>query len=194
MGWSFGWQSRSELIEHLTRDQESADARWRTLAKYLSGNTLWAVQEHAPKAAEAQRFIGCYLLRRNGDWGYKDLCESMGPCEVSCPPKFLGMAPVENAGWRERVLAHWQQRRDGSRLVKALARGQPFRSRRSGDTFEFVYAQRGGYVVGRLLEVVPVPNGCRRVRVDIVGTCYRVRKQDVEPITAHDLVSGKVAV
>lgn len=50
MGWLFGWDTRPEIIKHLTKDQDSDAASWHTVAKYLSGNTMWAVQETTIKA------------------------------------------------------------------------------------------------------------------------------------------------
>ncbi len=54
------------------------------------------------------RYIGCDLLlpgRKGEGWGYKDLCESMGPCYYTCPLSHLDMVPVANAEWRTQVHA-----------------------------------------------------------------------------------------
>jgi hypothetical protein len=53
-------------------------------------------------------YIGCDLLapaRKGEGWGYKDLCESMGPCYYTCPLSYLDMVPVANAAWRDQVRA-----------------------------------------------------------------------------------------
>ena len=57
-------------------------------------------------------FIVLFLLRKfpGGTWGYKDIEESMGPCEVNCPLAYLEMAPDPDGeygqDWRERVRQH----------------------------------------------------------------------------------------
>src|SRR4051794_9636151 len=105
MGWTSGWPSRAELIRHLTVDQEPS---LRTGAHCTVSNTLWAVQSN-PHHQGGTPFIACYLIRRyaRDDWGYKDMDESMGPCECSCPEKYLAMAPEPKSefakGWRDRV-------------------------------------------------------------------------------------------
>lgn len=125
MGWSFGWDTRRELIEHLTENQTNEytpDGQTekiktvRTCLKHcFKGSpfkgTLWTVWEITrirpgeDKPFETDRYIGCDLLQyyREHRWGYKDLCESMGPCQVNCPLSYLDMVPVANAEWREHV-------------------------------------------------------------------------------------------
>ncbi|WP_240754701.1 hypothetical protein [Parasulfuritortus cantonensis] len=44
-------------------------------------------------------------------WGYKDLCESMGPYYYTCPLSYLDMVPVANADWRGQVRA-WHAARN----------------------------------------------------------------------------------
>src|SRR5205085_8215381 len=71
---------------------------------------LWTVWEITRKpGGEKERYIGLDLLGTDGEgnWGYKDLEESMGVYEVNCPLSFLALVPqVANEGWRERVRAH----------------------------------------------------------------------------------------
>ena len=180
MGWLYGWSSRRSLIDHLSHGEETEAAKWATVAKYLSGNVMWVVHDVTRKATgEVTRFIACYLLQRHGgDWGYKDMEESMGPYFYTCPPKFLEMVPVVGCQkWRDGVLAHWKAKRDGAGLAKALAVGERFRSKASGDTFELVRA-RGGSVIARLVEAK-----ARDGRVmPHVGELYRVKAEHVEVI------------
>lgn len=111
MGWLFTQgQSRSELIKRLTATTEHSGTKWETIAKQCVGNHLWTVTQITRAAGESQRFIALYLLQNGGErlgWGYKDVEESMGPCEVTCPVRFLDLAPLADspyaAAWRERV-------------------------------------------------------------------------------------------
>lgn len=106
MGWLVGWDSKREVVEHLRRQ-----AGERLLHSAVVGRVLWTVEKTDLKPG---LFIGCYLLdggRGQGvldpRWGYKDICESMGPTEVSCPLSYLEVVPQADsphaAGWRERV-------------------------------------------------------------------------------------------
>jgi hypothetical protein len=98
MGWLIGWHSRNELVKHLCEDNGV-----KTLKRFFSGNDMWTVQE----TKTGERFICLYKIvgGRNQDWGYKDIDESMGPYETSCPLSFFGLAPVVDAEWRERCKA-----------------------------------------------------------------------------------------
>jgi hypothetical protein len=113
MGWSFmsDMRTKSEIIAYLTGP--NLGTTMKTVAKCLKGNTLWTVHEYLEATANhpvGKRWIGCYLLGADkGWWGYKDMDESMGPTEVSCPLSYLDMVPDPGGyatAWRERVKAH----------------------------------------------------------------------------------------
>ena len=116
MGWTFSYDnSRSVMITRRTRSTTQADGtRWECLRHTTVGNVLWTVWEVTPDDPipprvyrPPYRFIGCDLLAPGGKkmgWGYKDMCESMGPSYFTCPLVYLDMVPVvANAGWREKV-------------------------------------------------------------------------------------------
>lgn len=137
MGWLIGWSSRKSLVEHLLKPVENDRFVQVPIAKSFSGNDLWTVweQRRKPGALEALASgsvehiaVGRYIVLfklvggRNRDWGYKAIEESCGPCEVTCPLKFLDMAPpIEgdasqdgparwSRDWRENVRAYWKGR------------------------------------------------------------------------------------
>jgi hypothetical protein len=72
-----------------------------------------------PDAAGAIVYAGIVLTsRRNGEWGYKAMCETMGPHEAAAPLKLLDLlSPLDSqvetfaAAWRERVAANHAARR-----------------------------------------------------------------------------------
>src|SRR3546814_2436397 len=80
-------------------------------------------------------------------FGYKDMEESMGPCEDGCPESILNLLTStdnENAlDWRRRCLAKLQQRtrkvEDGDRVK--LADALTFTDGHVGD--EFIVQKRG---------------------------------------------------
>ena len=109
MGWLFTrQQTRAQLIEELTRDQESNGVTRKCLKQSTASNVLWTVWEITGPGEKVDRYIGCDLMacQRGYGWGYKDMCESMGPCYYSCPLAYLDMVPVANADWREQVRAY----------------------------------------------------------------------------------------
>jgi hypothetical protein len=120
MGWLFSerWQTKSEMVRHLTRTNhhtgiDGGVVIFSTIKKCVRGNTLYAVQRtralHATSVALVNTFISIYLMRsskNSGGWGYKDMEESCGPCEHGCPTSYfdiVGPPPNEYAKqWRAR--------------------------------------------------------------------------------------------
>jgi len=130
MGWLFGHYERRTLIEHLVNGNGV-----KTLKHFMSGNNLWCVHEH-----DGQRWACLYLLRGSPkvkndpyNWGYKDVCESMGPNELSFPYTWLDLlTPTDSKyanEWRARVKAR------GEKLQKAKL-GSKWRG--YGHTFEII--------------------------------------------------------
>ena len=104
MGWMFRKCSMQELIQDRL-GYDCIEHERKVIAHALRGSVLWTVNQITHRETGASDvFIGCDLLRKDGEWcGYKDMEESMGPHHYSCPMKFLDMAPERNPVWRERV-------------------------------------------------------------------------------------------
>ena len=120
MGWYFSRQTRDQLIRELIEPLESERARSEVIVHTVRGNVLWSVVRVTAKqagvlnlaAGESTTYIRCNLLQRSGDeWGYKPMDESMHPYYYSCPLRYLDMAPMRSAKWREGVRAYHAQRR-----------------------------------------------------------------------------------
>ena len=129
MGWLFkAGYSRSDIIADNTKGWERTKddgtvIKSECLAHCYRGGVfsgvLWSVWEHTfvkngTQASPAQRFILCDLLRYvDGEWGCKDMDESMYPYYYSCPLKYLDMVPIERFGghleWRDLVRKHHTQ-------------------------------------------------------------------------------------
>lgn len=110
MGWYYETTSRAELIQRLIRPRAHA-----TCIKHCCvGNVLWTVWKpnDDKRALGAENWIGCDLMERapDGMWGYKDMCEDMGPYYYSCPLSYLELAPAVNAEWRKMVRYHHEIR------------------------------------------------------------------------------------
>ena len=87
---------------------------------------------YVPDATGAIVYAGVILTsRKDGEWGYKDMCETMGPHEAQAPAKLLALlSPLDPEvesyakAWRERVAAHYAAKRARPKV-------------RSGDVVEF---------------------------------------------------------
>lgn len=121
MGWLYSerWPERSDLIKHLTEGNGI-----KTLKHCCVGNNLWCVHEAvhqagSERAGEVIRFVCLYKMQKHGGsypyWGYKDIDESAGPGEISCPVSYLTMCtyPVNQYAydWRQAVYARHEKLR-----------------------------------------------------------------------------------
>lgn len=134
MGWLFSKSTKKDMIQRITDRSVSTNCIHETLTSCIRGNVLWTVTEMTfladgdkYKQGQKHRYIGCFLLQGSGgEWGYKDMDESMHPYYYSCPLSYLRMVPVANAEWREKVVRHHQkrqearQRRQGVRLIPVM--------------------------------------------------------------------------
>ena len=126
MGWYFSRQTRAQLIQELIRPQDSDRAHSEVIAHTLRGNVLWSVVRVTAKQAggrdlaegESTTFIRCDLLQGSGgEWGHKPLEESMHPYYYTCPLRYLDMAPVRSAEWRDGVRSYHASRRKPAALM-----------------------------------------------------------------------------
>lgn len=124
MGWLFTeGQTKRALIEHLVNGNGLA-----THKKCVRGNTLWAIQSN-PKYPEHGKFIVCYMMGSDAGygWGYKDVSESMGPVDDSCPVGYLDEVPMPADGfagdWRKRVRARAKEREHGADVLRRAMPG-----------------------------------------------------------------------
>ena len=135
MGWLFTQDStKKEIVTERTTGWEKALPDGTTMKNVClrhcyRGNRfsgiLWTVwertfQKDGSQVKAPERWIGCDLLRYQSGygWGYKDMEEAMGPCEVSCPLCYLEMVPVACAEWRQGVRSY-HQRQAAKRAAKS---------------------------------------------------------------------------
>ena len=108
------------------------------LAAAAVGGTVYAAIRNRNEA-EGTDYVFCAVIlfknsKRDG-FGYKDMCESMGPYEVDCPDPIMRLlSPVEqipspgySADWRLRVAAAKDRRRATKRMTAQLKPGVTIR-------------------------------------------------------------------
>lgn len=117
MGWLYGWSSKQQLVDHLNRGLVDD---YKLITNCVRGNCHWQVIEHK----SGKRYIALNLLQSyDGEWGYKDMDESVGPCYYNCPLSYLDLAPeTEDTGqyakqWRQSVREYHAQRKPKAKLV-----------------------------------------------------------------------------
>lgn len=122
MGWTYSasWPTKKAMIDYCTGEALGGPGKVTTIAKAVRGNTLWTVIEYGADSGRfpaGTRAILCFLLgsdlKHSGGWGYKDMDESMGPCDISCPVSFLDMVPDPGGyatEWRAKVRAHAERK------------------------------------------------------------------------------------
>ena len=93
MGWTYYAKPsdpKADLDRGLT--WENADGKRRVLASAMTFSNYWAAVEHTKPDGSREVWAATYLIRftRDGEFGYKDMSEHMGPygCD-GCPEKIL---------------------------------------------------------------------------------------------------------
>ena len=173
MGWLYSprWATRADLVQHLRRPERFGE-HLQLVRACVMGSCHWYLVR---VKATGMHWIGLDLMKsgRGDGWGFKDLDESAGPCEVGCPLSYLAAPHAEPVGfaahWRERVRAH-----HAAQLVRpALVAGS--------------WVSYGGRVYQ-----LSAPAGPRRGWhvVDVFGQRYRMQARQLaqaKPAPGHEL-------
>jgi hypothetical protein len=144
-----------------THDQEDGSTRGlKVITSSCPGNRVYyAAAQVLGNGIGGEIFAIVCLVRWNPNdkegmiFGYKDMDETMGPNEASCPEAILKLlTPTQNEhalDWRKRCLANLQRRsrklQDGDRIK--LPAPMKFTDGHEGD--EFIVEKRGRRVVLR---------------------------------------------
>jgi len=110
MGWSYGWNSKKELVNYL---KDGFSKGYTPVRSSLVGNHLWSLVQ---RDEDQSKFISLSLIAcHEGDWGYKGISEDMGPSYYDCPLNLLNEATEPQGGyakeWREKALAYHENQK-----------------------------------------------------------------------------------
>lgn len=125
MGWTCNYipphDERAEIEKLVTFENEDRAMRpvytaqkgavWYLAVEVTTKTATAETYGYAPDALGRHVFAAVILTSRsNGEWCYKDMEESMGPCEAQAPQKLLDMlSPTTKdyaLAWRERCKAN----------------------------------------------------------------------------------------
>ena len=110
MGWTFGWDTKDDLVRELLDDSQCAG---KIEASHLAGNELWTVI----RLKDQSKVIVLFLVEKSGQWGYKSMDECMGPYFYKCPLSFLELVPVASESC-VRVFASTTKKRTKSTMQR----------------------------------------------------------------------------
>ena len=124
MGWLTGYGSPTEIKNEVLKcfcPNVNPTANY-DLIDYKStnyGRNLWVAIK---SKTDAISMILLILIKKEGDWGYKDMDESACPCAVDCPleliEKTTGDGSQYSKEWREKVKAYHAKRKQISTKIK----------------------------------------------------------------------------
>lgn len=133
MGWTFLYNApeKRHVIEECLRN----GGRVECVKKAVHGNELWTIWHD--KETDKKHIILFLLAKQDGNWGYKDISESMGPYYHKCPLSFLKEVPETNPDWRARVRAYHAETTKSRDLLKKVVVGSVVKLKDSKpDTFK----------------------------------------------------------
>lgn len=158
MGWTIGWRSKQEVIEHVLKGHGE---HLEVVDKSLAGNQLYVLYRNT---TTGKRFIALYLLKgervnrfdRMPNWGYKDMDEAMGPCYYDCPERLLAQSDCDSPyaiGWREACRQVRKNRAVNKAFLASLKPGDHFMFGESRVEYRGTMTRRGRTIyIGRSLK------------------------------------------
>ena len=181
MGWMFMTRAgmgghasaKAYLDAQFTYERKAADGTTRALRILASSclrNRVWyAAAEPSTDGSAGPVFALVCLVRWNPRdregyfFGYKDMDETMGPCEAECPQRILDLiGPTDNEhanDWRRRCRDNLQRRARPIEHGMRIRPSEPLRFTDGHEGTDFIVEKRGR----RLAFVDPVTRGRYRI-------------------------------
>lgn len=137
MGWLYQHDPVNDPVAYLTREltQDNKRRSLQPLDAARVGNTVYLAVQSTDKTTGCSYVFAAVILISNTKkhgFGYKDMDESMGPCECACPERIMRLlsplADLPNpsraaAEWRAKVAAHREEQRRQRELRQSLRVG-----------------------------------------------------------------------
>lgn len=114
MGWTFERSTKTPMALCLADFSKGWTApngdKTTMLAHAMVGKAFYAAMESVKAGERSVWALVCLTDTHNGEPGYKDMDETMGPNESKCPASILALlTPTESEwakGWRARCYAN----------------------------------------------------------------------------------------
>lgn len=113
MGWTSCsyWASKADAVKEVTSASHWGE-NFNTLKTSTKGKCFWVLAEYKQGEKQGMKFIALFVIEKSeGEWMYKDMDESCGPCYYNCPLLFIAIAKESNdepggyaKTWREKVI------------------------------------------------------------------------------------------
>ena len=163
MGWLYRHDPIDDPVAYLTNqyNHDGEHRIYRVLAAARVTNTVYMAVKITEKTTGKSYVLAAVILISNTKkhgFGYKDMDETVGPCECACPNRIMRLlSPIEDipnpsyaADWRARVAAHKKAaaalRRKRASLqpgsVVTLEREVSFRDGTTAATFRMRFVRR----------------------------------------------------
>jgi len=150
MGWTayhvYGKIDRKSECDKVYNG-ETEKTIWKVLKSAMVGSTYYAAVERTDKeTGKSKVFAGvCLTQVHNEEFYYKDMDESMGPCERKCPNSILELLTETDSEWanewRERCRAWNALPKPGKLPIGAVIEfelgGKPIQATKHGPAFQF---------------------------------------------------------
>lgn len=194
MGWTYIHKSRHESVHDiLKREFEGESSAYKgTLLKTMvvKLRTAYCAYERLNKATGERTAMALVVLldyrpKDTFNFGYKDICESSGPCATDCPAAILDLLtePISETSrdWRASCRSNLEKRKGRIRLTKGLCfrTATPVKFRNGEEIQNFRVAGRGQYY-----KLTGAHNGIPCVSPYIT---YKFSPHNFGPITKIDL-------
>jgi len=132
MGWTSymarNWKNGkvdivAEVEEELNSENEKG--KWTVLKSAKYGSTVYSAVEYLNKETnEKEVFATVFLTNtRNGEFSYKDMDETCGPCYYDCPESILKLLTSTESEWANEWRAKCREYRKKAKELKSLPIG-----------------------------------------------------------------------
>jgi len=194
MGWLVGtghklYENKDAYLRHQCRMSNETDDHKNTILKSAFVGSIWYAAVELKRPENAIRVVAFIFLTRsyrNGEFGYKDMDETVGPCEVNCPMSIMKLlTPLVGD---ESYASEWRKNVYDYHAAQKLTRGKEAGAIGKRIQFErpLNYGSLG-LVEGGILRRVPAGQK-RRLTLAILhrGIWCRVKKVDLNSATILD--------
>lgn len=157
MGWTTSsyWESKQDVVKNCTSSSFWGGDRFKVHKHTLKGGHLWVLVELLTGEDKGKLFVTLFLIERfDGEYGYKDIDETCGPCYYDCPIGYVNAAdksgePLSDSAknWRKKVREYHKEQKAERERVAQLTPGTHVELYGKGyELIEKISARLGWYV------------------------------------------------